>query len=344
MFYFWRRIGEEDRLHVWRLYGWFSALILCGSCFGAITWGFWMQREVDYFSSVSSNLSTSVASESALLYFYKSKSERLSSVYVVNHAIEFFCLSVAQLLVLDRMSDFAFPPRPGLAKGLRFGQWAVLAVVMTGNAVSFCSSVAASVYYSQSGEFYNAASVASSENEIESHVDLARRKDQIAYSTSSIQMFCETIVVIIILLSVAVVGAACAHRITSTLVITDVNQSVFAAGRRLHLKIVCTSVFVFLAFLFRSAYATMFAVVSQLQNSGKVCRIPISPTFYCSDCFNGYTHLWEWMLNSPELLMAVYTISSPLALLVSLWGMTSVRMMQLIISLKGGTQESDSIL
>ena len=197
-----------------------------------------MQREVDYFSSVSSNLSTSVASESALVYFYKSKSERLSSVYIVNHAMEFFCLSVAQLSVLDRMSDFAFPPRLGSVKGLRFGQWAVLAVVMTGNAVSFCSNVAASVYYSQSGDFYNAASVASSENEIESHADLARSKDQIAYSTSSIQMFCEVIVVLIILLSVAVVGAACAHRVSTTLSATNVSQSVSAAGRRLHLKIV----------------------------------------------------------------------------------------------------------
>ena len=298
-----------------------------------------MQREVDYFSSVSSNLSTSVASESALVYFYKSKSERLSSVYIVNHAMEFFCLSVAQLSVLDRMSDFAFPPRLGSVKGLRFGQWAVLAVVMTGNAVSFCSNVAASVYCSQSGDFYNAASLASSENEIKSHVDLARSKNQIAHSTSSIQMFCEVIVVLIILLSVAVVGAACAHRVSTTLSATNVSQSVSAAGRRLHLKIVGTSVFVFLAFLFRSAYATMFAVVSQLQNSGEACIIPNSPTFYCSDCFNMYTHVWEWMLNSPELLMAVYTISSPLALLVSLWGMTSDRMMQLISALKGGTQE-----
>ena len=90
MFWRWRRMDAVGLRRVWALYGWFSGLMLCGSCFGAVTWGVWMQREVDYFSSVSSNLSTSVASESALVYFYKSKSERLSSVYIVNHAIEFF--------------------------------------------------------------------------------------------------------------------------------------------------------------------------------------------------------------------------------------------------------------
>jgi hypothetical protein len=49
MFYFWRRIGEEDRLHVWRLYGRFCALMLCGSCFGVVTWTLWTQSEVAHF-------------------------------------------------------------------------------------------------------------------------------------------------------------------------------------------------------------------------------------------------------------------------------------------------------
>ena len=38
MFYVWRRMQEEDRRRVWLLYGWFSGLMLCGSCFGVVTW------------------------------------------------------------------------------------------------------------------------------------------------------------------------------------------------------------------------------------------------------------------------------------------------------------------
>ena len=38
MFYRWQRMEEEDRGRVWRLYGWFTALMTCGSCFGAVAW------------------------------------------------------------------------------------------------------------------------------------------------------------------------------------------------------------------------------------------------------------------------------------------------------------------
>jgi hypothetical protein len=88
----------------------------------------------------------------------------------------------------------------------------------------------------------------------------------------------------------------------------------------------------------------MFGVAAVQQDSGTPCSLPLSPTFYCSDCFNTYTHLWELFLNSPELLMAVYSVSSPLALLVSLWGMTSHKMMQFVHALKGETRELNSVM
>jgi hypothetical protein len=38
MFYRWRRMGKEDRARVWRLHGWFSALMMFGCCVGALNW------------------------------------------------------------------------------------------------------------------------------------------------------------------------------------------------------------------------------------------------------------------------------------------------------------------
>ncbi len=43
MFLRWRRMNGEGRRGVWRLYGWFSGLMMCGSCFGAVAWGAYMQ-------------------------------------------------------------------------------------------------------------------------------------------------------------------------------------------------------------------------------------------------------------------------------------------------------------
>ena len=46
MFYRLWRIAENDRVRVWRLYGWFSALMMCGSCVGVVTWVAWMMTLV----------------------------------------------------------------------------------------------------------------------------------------------------------------------------------------------------------------------------------------------------------------------------------------------------------
>jgi hypothetical protein len=31
-------MAKEDQQRVWRLYGWYSALMACGSCFGVVAW------------------------------------------------------------------------------------------------------------------------------------------------------------------------------------------------------------------------------------------------------------------------------------------------------------------
>jgi hypothetical protein len=336
MFCLWRRIGEEGRPLVWRLYGWFSGLMFCGSGFGAVTYGFWMQREVAYFSSISRSNDSYVASQRSSNSF-KSQSERSSSVYVVSHAIEFLCLSTAQLLILDRMTDFAFPDPQGMKKRLRSCKLIGLAAVLAANLVGLCANTIAAVKFAKASEYYETALVGDISSDSNTNVGLARTANQSAHTISSIQMFCEVIVVLLIVIAFAVVGAACARRVRTALVGNSVDKDVNAAGRRLHIRIVCTSTVVFLAFLFRSLFSTTYAVVSQLQNvaNANICPDPPSPSFYCSEsCFNTYTRIWVWMVNTAELEMAVAFVSSPLALLVSLWGMTSDRMLQLVRALK----------
>ena len=36
MCFWWWRMEEDDRQRVWLLYGWFTMLMCCGSCFGAV--------------------------------------------------------------------------------------------------------------------------------------------------------------------------------------------------------------------------------------------------------------------------------------------------------------------
>ncbi len=43
----------------------------------------------------------------------------------------------------------------------------------------------------------------------------------------------------------------------------------------------------------------------------------------CESCYNVFTHMQQWAAYTPEFQVTVVLISSPLTLLVALWGMTS---------------------
>ena len=48
-FFLWRLMSTENRRRVWRLYGWYSALMFCGSCFGVLTWAARMMNLGNFF-------------------------------------------------------------------------------------------------------------------------------------------------------------------------------------------------------------------------------------------------------------------------------------------------------
>jgi hypothetical protein len=149
---------EEDRARVWVLYGWFSGLMCVGSVFGAVTWAFWMQALVALFTSITPGLSPAQA------WSLFAQSEYWAAAFYVTYAIEFLCLSVAKLLVLHRMADFAGPKGDGLSRHLAVGGRVVMAAVVVGNVAGLCGNVAAAVPAKQVGDFVNAAATAFAAN------------------------------------------------------------------------------------------------------------------------------------------------------------------------------------
>ena len=107
MFYRWRRMEEEVRGRVWRLYGWFTALMACGSCVGAVAWAALMMGLVNGFKgNTSIKDPVQLSSLFALAYSWR-------AVFLVLYAVEFLCLSAAKLMVLDRLSVFSAPEGTG---------------------------------------------------------------------------------------------------------------------------------------------------------------------------------------------------------------------------------------
>jgi hypothetical protein len=73
----------------------------------------------------------------------------------------------------------------------------------------------------------------------------------------------------------------------------------------------------------------MFAVAFQFREIAKSC--PADP---CGDCHNAYHHITQWSLYTPEFQVVTVLLSSPVALIVALWGITSKATLQIMKSNK----------
>ena len=68
--------------------------------------------------------------------------------------------------------------------------------------------------------------------------------------------------------------------------------------------------------------------------SGRGLRREKVATNGCDACYNEYTHIAQWMAYTPEFQQAIILISSPVAQLVALWGMTTKSTLHLMMTSK----------
>jgi hypothetical protein len=322
MFYRWRRMEEEDRGRVWRLYGWFSGLMACGSCVGAVAWAAYMMLLENLFKGNDSPDRVQETSRAALAYSWR-------AAFLVMYAVEFLCLSAAKLMVLDRMSVFAAPQGTRLQTRWALAGRVVMAAVVLGNAVGLAANAAAAVHYQKAAQAMGAASAAYAANKTNAGDELyslSQQEVQLGGSILSVQLFCEVAVLLLIVVSFVAVGVLSARRVRARLLEVDATSAAAATGRAVRLQMLGTTAFVFVAFVLRAAFSTMFAVAFQLRAIDKSCEEE------CGECANVYVHMAQWMFYTPEFQLLIVLVSSPLALLVALWGMTSNATLQLMKS------------
>ncbi len=174
---------EEDRRQVWLLYGWYSGLMCLGSLFGAVTWGAWMQALVVSFNGLTPGLTTAQSQS------LNAQSQYWGASFSVTYGMEFLCLSVAKLLVLHRMADFAAAKGDGMSRRLAVGGRVVMSVVVVGNVAGLCGNVAAAVYFKEAGDLCMAASAAYSANNTnagDTFFNLGNQKSSVANEVASV--------------------------------------------------------------------------------------------------------------------------------------------------------------
>ena len=100
-----------------------------------------------------------------------------------------------------------------------------------------------------------------------------------------------------------------------------------AAGRNLRLQILGAFATVFVTFLIRTAWSILNALsyeedsFSNLIGGCKPCD---------GSCSSVSVPLFYFLQFTPQLQMSIMLVSSPLTLLVALWGMTGVRALELM--------------
>ena len=317
---------------MWQLYGWFSGLTTCGSCFGAVAWAAYMMLLVNGFKGDDGATFAEQLSLYAQMY-------RWNSAFLVTYAGEFLCMCAAKLMVLDRMMVFAAPPGAGMPKLWAATGRAVMAAVVLGNAAGLAANAAAAVHTQKAAEAQIAASACfAANNTKDGHefVLLSLHEVQLAGSISSVQSFCEVAVLLLITVAFAVVGVLCTRILYTRAkpIGVDAGYDAFIAtvGRTLRRQMLGTTAFIFVTFLLRSVFSTMFAVANQMRDVNSVC--PDGTSGHCGSCHNVYTHLFIWMLYTPQFQLMIVLVSSPVALLVALWGMTTKSTLHLMTTSK----------
>jgi hypothetical protein len=187
------------------------------------------------------------------------------------------------------------------------------------------------------------------------YVTSSRALVQLATSITSVQAFCEVASLLLIIAAFAVAGVVCARHLSSALSVLDTAGAELAAdmrirrqvrqqaigdavvlGKQMRREIIFTTGFVFVAFLLRSVTSTILAVAFQFQDTANAC----SKNLCDASCANVFTLMSYWNTYTPEFQTTVVLISSPLALLVALWGATTKRALQLM---RSGKQQPFSV-
>jgi hypothetical protein len=345
----WRYLSEDQKKNIWSLYGRFTLLSFVSSCAGAVAWGARMQQlaylvpvSLDTVYSMNSKLSRS---ESLSLF---GKSFHWAAIYLVTYAIDFFSSSIAKLLVLSRLRRFAVPSALAAQRRWALCGRIVIALVVVGNTASLIFSTVAAVYRDQVAKIYIDSSAAFAANRTDLGIYLFKSSLPIfeqGTSAAAFQELLETIVLLLIITAFVAVGGMGARLLNSALrhlrnaqdVITvagygagqakNLAAAAGAAGKQLRWKIVTTVSVVFVTLLLRAVFAVFYSTANRLQNQS--CSIVYVA---CAPCWNQYAHMQFFFVTTPELQLLINLVATPLTLLVSLWGMTDVRALELMSS------------
>lgn len=337
----WNQLLPEAKKNLWQFYGIFCALGFLGCVAGVVA----------FLSLMFGNISAYRTARSQLLttrYFRNlARFETLYTVYTTFYALQFSCLGLAKLAVLDRLVNFIHTVfTPDERRRLHGLQWKFLALIIFLNVSSVAASAAAVVFgIRASGAGLEALHMVNTSQASKLAVTQLGYQDQAAFAVG-VQMWGEVAVLLLAIVAFLFLGSLCARRLRAANRVLDATvettpiRSTRAAGVRLKRQILATVGVVFFTFLIRATFAIMNAwawmAPEVTENLVPGCDI----VDQCNACQTDRFYLKIWLFNTPEVNAITIFLSCPVALAVSLWGMTSSKILQTLSRGHGGSSTS----
>jgi hypothetical protein len=244
------------------MYGWLTGLMFSSCCFGALIWISIIQSRTSLFKAYKNydQLFDAFPSTMNLL----GESARWQIAVMVLTPLELLFTSIAKLLVLFRMLDFASTYENDAARRRwLLARKVAVSVVALGIAVGLVGGILSSLEYQKVLVHLKDADAAYADNILEAlgFFKKAIGSFQVGNARLGMQEFSEALIQMMIFLTFAASGILCFRRITSVLRNSFVRKNaILSPVERMRQQIVVTVVVVFSTSLLRTAYACFVAI------------------------------------------------------------------------------------
>ena len=252
----------------------------------------------------------------------------------VQEGCELIAISWAKLAVLERITHSAVTSVHGMPRRWVVAKWTSMTIIAALLLTALCSRIAARVMYHQIREYHISAAREFRSNNRDLAAQLMSDAPASAIQKATgIFNICDAVCLVFIVAAFLLVAGFCAGRIKRILQLPSSRSGTMNRNQNDEMKavmwrVVVTCAVVFVSLLSMAVVTSVYAVGMFEAQNGENCQQFASISNACDPCHDTPILVLHWTYFNPEFLILGYYVSSPVALLVALWGMTSARLRQ----------------
>jgi hypothetical protein len=358
----WHRLQKEEKSHLWPLYGWFTGFACIGSLLGVflVSVAILHRRNlVEVFDeihelSLLSSMNVTEAQQiqllknsESLVYLHTSRNLFYGSVLIVPEGFQIYFLTMAKMMVLDRITRAALSSTHGLPFRWQMFKRSTMVFILMLLSISFSCRLVVGYFFGQLAPLYEeAAAFILDDKSLDDFQVRSEKIQQQIHTVYTVSNICESIALIYIVFVFLLIAGFCAGRIKRILhspgAPTAADPSSFLtlnAELKIIMKQVVATCFIVFLSLVSMAFVVTVELFTFIEGVGECGDAAVED--FCDPCHATNEMIYLWFIYTPEFTILGFYFPSPLALLVALWAMTSKR---LLLALKRSRENPQMVI